>query len=557
MPNVHPVFDLSDRFVDAFARSQPLWATFLGISGHDHEWGDLGPEGIDALEELLRDTARELDALPAATTDDDELAIRVLGDIIASELEPVEHDDHLRDISHLTSTVLATRDVLDIQDDTTPEGREALLARLASLPDALASWQRRIELALDRGIVVAQRQVHSVIEQLRSAASDDGAFARRVASLAELDPALADPAGATLPAIRERVRELTSFLEHRYLPQASTVDAVGPERYAREAERHVGEPVDLDEAVAWAWQELVHLRTRAEQVATRIDPAATLPEVLERLHDDPAFGAPDPETFRQLMQRRQTTALEQLADTRFDVPDSIRHVEVALAPPGSPIGAQYVGPSEDLSRPGRIWWSLADHPHVPLFEEVSTAYHEGFPGHHLQLGFQTMHTGRLSRAHRLLSGTTGYIEGWALYAETLMDEFGALEEPQYELGYITGQLLRVVRVLVDIGLHLEQRIPDDAPFHPGEAWTVPLAVEALTDLAALAPAYARSEITRYLGWPGQAISYSLGQRTFLELRDARRARDGAAFDEVGFHADVLGAGAIRLDHLRELVLRER
>ena len=114
--------------------------------------------------------------------------------------------------------------------------------------------------------------------------------------------------------------------------------------------------------------------------------------------------------------------------------------------------------------------------------------------------------------------------------------------------------MRAVRVVVDLGLHLGYRIPDDAPLHAGEAWTYERAVDALVRLAFMDTDTARSEVTRYLGWPAQAISYAVGKREILALRDARRAREGAAFDAKRFHADVLGSGSVGLDHLRELVL---
>jgi uncharacterized protein (DUF885 family) len=277
---------------------------------------------------------------------------------------------------------------------------------------------------------------------------------------------------------------------------------------------------------------------------------------MHRLKVDPAFAAPSPEAFRELMQARQQHALDALSGVHFQVPDAIRKVEVNLVAPGAPLGAWYIGPSEDFTRPGSVWWSLGDRQAIPLYEEVSTAYHEGFPGHHLQVGIQVSLAEHLTRAHRLLIWNPGYGEGWALYAEQLMDELGELERPEYVLGYLTSCLLRAVRVVVDLGLHLDQPIPPDAPLRPGGRWDFDVAVEALERLAFLDHAYASSEVTRYLGMPAQAISYAIGQRRIVELRDERRRREGAAFDLARFHADVLGSGPIGLDHLAELVLAD-
>ncbi|MBW3621431.1 MAG: DUF885 domain-containing protein, partial [Actinobacteria bacterium] len=147
-------------------------------------------------------------------------------------------------------------------------------------------------------------------------------------------------------------------------------------------------------------------------------------------------------------------------------------------------------------------------------------------------------------------------EGWALYAERLMDELGFLDHPMFVLGYLASSMLRACRVVIDIGCHLGLRVPPDAPYAPGEPWGYELGVEMLADLAFLDRDYAESEVTRYLGWPGQAIAYSVGERAIVDLRDERRRRDGAGFTPKAFHADVLAAGAVGLDLLDEVVRGE-
>jgi uncharacterized protein (DUF885 family) len=552
-PPAHPVFALSDRFVDEFAALTPIEATLAGLAGHDHRWGDLGPDGITARTAWWRRMHQDILALPGADDARERLAVRVLRTLVEDQLARIEHDDHLRDITHLASTVPAMREAVDVQDITTEAGVLALLARLETFPDALADWRASVQLGLDRGVVVARRQVESVIDQLHTAADTDGAYPRRVDALAQAAPGHAARARAAVPHIVEACRATARFLEETYLPRASTTDGVGRERYLRAARELLGMRLDPEEAYAWAWTELDRLLARAKEVAARIDPDRDLHHVLDVLRTDPRYAADSPDDFRERMLARQYDALAWLAGEHFDVPEPVGDIEVNLAPPGSALGASYVPPSEDFSRPGSIWWSLGHRQRIPLFVEVSTAYHEGFPGHHLQVGIQLTLGEQLSRAHRTLVWNPGYGEGWALYTERLMDELGAFDEPQYLLGYLTSALLRAVRVVVDIGLHLDLPIPADAPFHPGASWDFAVAVEALEDLAALDHDYAVSEVTRYLGWPAQAITYALGERLILQLREERRRNEGAAFDLKGFHADVLGSGPVGLDHLRELV----
>lgn len=554
MPTDHPIFDLADRFIDETAALSPMSATYIGVDGHDHRWGDLGPDGVAAEADLLQRTRAQLDTLPTARNAEERLAIRVLRDHLDPLLDDHVHGEPLRDVSHIASTVPEMRNILEVQDTSTLDGQEALAQRLERLPDALAGWQRRLEAGMARDIMAARRQVESVAGQLRDAVADDGAFPRRADRLRRDAPHLTERLARSLPGLRQAALSAADWLESVYLPAAPTADAVGPERYRRALHGLLGTDLDIEEAYDWAWKELHALLDRAGELAARIVPDAGLADVLEHLRTDPGEAAPSPERFRDLMQERQTIALESLSGEHFDVPPPIRHVDVKLAPPGGALGAYYVGPSEDLTRPGSIWWSLGERTSVPLFEEVSTAYHEGFPGHHLQVGLQVMHADRLSRAHRLMIWTPGYGEGWALYTETLMDELGFLERPAYELGYLTSSLLRVLRVVIDIGLHLERDIPASAPFAAGQPWSFEVAVRALMDIGGLDEDYAISEVTRYLGWPGQAISYAIGQREILRLREQRRQRDGDMFDLKAFHADVLGSGPVGLDHLRELVL---
>jgi len=555
-PQSHPVFALSSRFVDEVAELNPMSATFLGIAGHDHRWGDVGLAGAEANAAMMRRIRAELDALPP--TDGDqwaELARRVLAEEVRDALEQHEQGDHLLDLAHLASTIPGIRELAEMQPIETLEQADALLTRLETIGDAFDGWWERMAEGVRTGKVVAARQVASVAAQLRAGVAATGAYPLRVAEIAAAHPSLAERCAAVVPVIAAASERLAVALERDYLPHADEVEGVGRERYARNARRFLGTDLDLEATYAWGWDLIARLRARAHDVAARIDATKDLDAVITMLQTDPAYAAPSQEAFREAMQERQERALAKLTGVHFDVPDAIREVRVNLVAPGAPLAAWYIGPSEDFSRTGTIWWSLGDATSVPLFDQVSTAYHEGFPGHHLQIGVQVSLSDRLSRAHRLLAWRPGYGEGWALYAEQLMDELGELEQPEYELGYLGTSLMRAVRVVVDLGLHLGLPIPADAPIHAGEAWTYERAVEALVHLAFLDESTARSEVTRYLGWPAQAISYAVGQREIVALRDERRAREGDAFDLRRFHADVLASGAVGLDHLRELVLR--
>jgi uncharacterized protein (DUF885 family) len=135
-----------------------------------------------------------------------------------------------------------------------------------------------------------------------------------------------------------------------------------------------------------------------------------------------------------------------------------------------------------------------------------------------------------------------------------MDELGFFTNPEYRLGLLASQLFRATRIVVDIGTQLELEIPADAPLHAGETWNYETAVDYMDQIGLQERDVAESEVKRYLGWFGQAISYKVGEREILKMREERKEKDGADFDIRRFHQDLLEAGAIRLDQVRELVL---
>jgi uncharacterized protein (DUF885 family) len=195
-----------------------------------------------------------------------------------------------------------------------------------------------------------------------------------------------------------------------------------------------------------------------------------------------------------------------------------------------------------------------------MWGDVTTCYHESVPGHHLQLGYAKLQADSLSRLQRNLF-ISGHGEGWALYAERLCDEFGWFDDPGHRLGFLSGQMLRSVRVIIDIGMHLGFEIPsgttltDGTPFHGGAVWTPALAYEFAVSETGQGETFLASEIDRYLGWPAQAISYKIGEREWLAARDDARTRLGPRFDLRSFHTAALALGPVGLAQLRREVAR--
>lgn len=545
-------FEISDRFTEVYADLMPSLATTHGVPGRDHLWEDLSPEGeaerAAARAEVKEELVPHLDHPEPVQA----RAARVLIAHIDRADRRYESGHWRRDLNHIYSPFQWTRDTFDILPRDGAEAWGNIASRLERWGGMLDTYRGSLQAGVDQGDTAARRQVLSVIEQLRSVAGPESRFAPFPEEAAASGGDEHRVAKAVASA-RTATAGFADWLEGSYLPHAAPADAVGRERYLEGARYYLGADIDLDETYEWGWSEVHRLMGEMKETAAEIDPERSIEDVIELLETDPERSAPDHQAFARFVEEIQAKAVDQLDGTAFDVPPEIRTVTVNIAPPGGSLGAWYHGPSEDFNRPGSIWYAPGERTRIPFWQEVSTAYHEGFPGHHLQVGFAVLERDNMSRFHRMFIWYSGAGEGWALYAERLMDELGFFENPEYRLGLLASQLFRSTRVVVDIGCHLEKRIPDDAPLHAGEVWDFDRAVDYMERIGLQARDVSESEVLRYLGWPGQAISYKVGEREILEMRAESRQRLGGGFDQKKFHRRLLEAGAIELGQLRETV----
>lgn len=547
-------FEIADRYVDAFLRLSPMEATALGVRSYDDRWDDLSPDGADARNDLAVRTQAELAGALDHPDQVQRHAARVLHADLASQRARYDAGTHLMQLGHISTPLQHIRRTFDLME-MDERGADAVISRLEGLGELLEGYRAALRGGLATGRVVSERQARAAIVQARALAGDASAFHALAGRLERAGlHSLRGRFAVAIDRGRAAMSEFEGFLASEYLPHAVERDGVGPTRYALAIDEFLGMDLDPEEAYAWGWEEIAHLRADAASVASRIRPDATVDEVVALLETDPERSAHSPEEFLDFVRALQQDAIDRLDGVHFDIPPEGRTVGVFVAPPGGPLGAYYLPPSEDHRRPGGIWYSVGDQTRFPLYQEVSTAYHEGFPGHHLQF-VSVMHLrDTLSRAHRQLIWYSGYGEGWALYAERLMDELGFFEAPEHRFGMLASHLFRAARVVVDLGLHLGFPIPTGAPLFGGGEWDFDRAVEFMQRIGMQAEATARSEVLRYLGWPGQAISYKIGEREILAIRDEVRRREGPAFDLAAFHERVLGGGELRLEMLRERLI---
>ena len=552
-----PVFALSDHYIERLAELDPGFATSLGIPGRDHLMTDFSPAGHEAQEALSRQTLAKLNALDQSS-DTDRLAAGVLRNSLEMAEREFAAGEHLRAIRVLAGNVDYARSVFDLMPTETAEQWGTIAERMSRVPEAFEGMQQTWRLGLQRDVVAPRRQVLAVADMLEGWAGTD--------ATSGFFPSLAEQArsidGAPLEALRVAARNASAallstarFLRTEYAPAADPRNGVGEERHALARQRYMGMHVDADDAYEWGLEEVRRLDAELRKCAAQIKPGATLEEVRQFLDTDPKHSIDGEENLRRWLQDLMDQAMSFLiGNGHFSIPESIRTIDAKISPPGGAAAQYYMPPSEDLSRPGSTWYPANGRTRFPLWSEPTTAYHEGVPGHHLQIGMAVVNREKLSRFQRN-EFVSGHGEGWALYAERLMDEFGFLERPEYRLGYLYAQAFRAARVVVDIGMHCEKKIPVTWPWNPGESWTPELAFQFMSARSSSDDAFNRSEVDRYLGWPAQAISYKLGERVWLQLRDEAKAKHAAAFDLRAWHTYALDLGNLGLDLFKREMAR--
>lgn len=551
-PGAPTVREVADRWVATLADLDPSVGTALGTTPDDHRMPDLSPTGLDVRADAARAVLTAL-AGARVTDDDDRRCAALLTERIGAQLALRDAEEDLVSLRPIASPVHTLQSIFLLMPTTTDADWQVVARRLAEVPGCARSYQEALSAGLTRGRTSAPRQAAAVVEQLGAWLEGPGWWAGFVGAGPD---ALRRDLERGADRAAEGVAELREWIAGTYLPACeATPDGVGRDRYLLGARAATGALVDADEAYAWGWAELARIEEEMRVEARRVLPGATPTQALAHLdvHGEAVEGV---EQVRQWLQQLMERAVDELDGTVVDVPEPVRRVEAMIAPPGAAAAPYYTRPSLDFRRPGRTWLPTLGRTRFPTWDLISTWYHEGVPGHHLQLGRWAHRAGELSRYQVSLGSVPATTEGWALYAERLMDELGHLTGPGARLGYLDGQRMRAVRVVVDIGMHLGLAIPPGAPFRPGERWTAGLGEEFFAERSGSPAAFVTSEIVRYLGWPGQAISYKLGERAWLAGRAAaraRRERAGEAFDLRAWHNAALSLGSLGLDDLeREL-----
>jgi uncharacterized protein (DUF885 family) len=553
MPRNSQIDQIANRWVETITKLFPSFATGVGSPIGADKLDDFSPE---ANENYAQEASKVLAELKAATVSDE--TDRVTLDAMVADLSLTleMHDARLyrRNLNVIASPAQGIRDVFDLSPTATEKDWENLASRMNAVGAALAGYQRSLQEGIDAKDAPAKRQVVANIDQALKIAAKDGFFVKFAESAkpdsGDLPESLKSELAKAAQNATAAYGEFAKFLQEELLPNASEVDAIGRERYELFSRAFLGAKIDLDATYQWGIEELERVVSEQTEIANQIKPGATIEEAVKFLDEDPSRKLHGTDALQKWMQGKSDEAIASLSGTHFEIAEKMKTLECMIAPTQSG-GIYYTPPTDDFSRPGRMWWSVP--PGVTEFNtwrELTTVYHEGVPGHHLQVAQAVFNKDDLNDWRRNVSWTSGHGEGWALYAERLMLDLGYLDDPGDRLGMLDGQRMRAARVVLDLGVHLSK-----PKLEGGGVWDYDYALDFMLKNVNMPKEFVTFEVNRYFGWPGQAPSYKIGQRIWEQIRDEVKAKEGASFDIKAFHKKALNLGGLGLDSLRNALSR--
>lgn len=553
MPRNSQIDQIANRWVETITKLSPSFATGVGSSIGADKLDDFSPE---AQANYAQEAKKVLEQLNAATVSDDtdQVTLDAMTADLSLTLEMYDARLYRRDLNVIASPAQGIRDVFDLSPTASQQDWENLAARMNAVGPTLSGYQRSLQEGIVAKDTPAKRQVVATIDQALEIAAPDGFFVKFAESAkadsGDLPESLKTELAKAARSATAAYGEFAKFLKEELLPNASEVDAIGRERYELFSRAFLGAKIDLDATYQWGIEELARVVAEQTEIANQIKPGASIEEAVKLLDEDPARKLHGTDALQKWMQNKSDEAIASLSGSHFEIAEKMKTLECMIAPTQSG-GIYYTPPTDDFSRPGRMWWSVP--PGVTEFNtwrELTTVYHEGVPGHHLQVAQAVFNKDDLNDWRRNVSWTSGHGEGWALYAERLMLDLGYLDDPGDRLGMLDGQRMRAARVVLDLGVHLSK------PKLSGEGvWDYDYALDFMLKNVNMPKEFVVFEVNRYFGWPGQAPSYKIGQRIWEEIRDEVKAKQGASFDIKAFHKKALNLGGLGLDSLRKALSR--
>jgi uncharacterized protein (DUF885 family) len=530
--------------------ASPVFASAIGDKRFNRVWPNLSPEALDALHRHDLETLaalKQIDRLQLPKAD------RLNYDLFERRnRERAEEYDlkwHYVPLD-VRSGIQFADDISDSIIFESVKDSDDWLARLQSFPEymnqTMALMSQGIAAHLVQPKAILGRLPAQIDKQLPPHAEDSPfykPFRKMPAAIPEAERIRLAAAGKQV--IEQRVfpayRQMREFITAKYIPAGYDQVGIwqapqGKELYEHFTRVHTTTTLTPAEIHEIGLREVARIKDEMYTVMRRSGFSGTLPEFFQFLRTDPRFYFKDPQ---DLLTAYRNTAkqidplLVKLFRTLPRTPYGVTPIPAHIAPDTT--AAYYQEPSGDGTRAGTYFVNLYRPEARPKWEMMALSLHESVPGHHLQLALG-QEQGAVPQFRRHGESFTAFIEGWGLYAESLGGEMGLYEDPYSRFGQLTYEMWRAVRLVVDTGMHSMK-------------WDRKRAIQYFMDNAAKTELDVVNEIDRYIGWPGQALAYKIGELKIKELRKRAAAQLGPNFDVKEFHDVVLGSGTIPLDVL--------
>lgn len=529
--------------------SYPMFASQLGDKRYNDRWADMSLAAIDQRHADVREFLQRLYAIDrSALSDSDELNYELFRRELQNDVDAYAFNAHLMPFSHsggvqnLENNInyLTFSSVKDYDDWLVRLGRiDALIEQTIDLAERgrkTAILSPRVLMARIPDQIAAQlvdeaeeSPFYDLFDNLPDSIVADEQERLRSVAQTTIDQTI-------LPAYRK----LSRYFSDTYLPASR--DSIGlselpmgEEWYEFRARRFTTTQMTPDEIHRLGLDEVRRIRDAMQGIIDELDFDGDFQEFLQFLRNDPQFYYDDPDELYEAYlatSKRIDPELVRLFGTLPRMPYGVKPIPDSIAPDTTT--AYYTSPAADGSRAGIYWVNLYKPEVRPIYEIEVLTVHEAMPGHHLQLSLQ-QELGDLPDFRRYL-GLTAFVEGWGLYSESLGYDLGLYKDPYSEFGQLTYEMWRAVRLVVDTGMHYK-------------GWTRQQAIDFFRDNAAKTELDIINEIDRYIGWPGQALAYKVGQLKMQSLRENAERALGEKFDIRAFHDALLGGGSLPLDIL--------
>ena len=534
---LHRLFDL---VWDHAMEDSPESATYYGHPGADDRWTDHSRAAIERRRAEAGLPLRVLESIDRSELDDsDRLSYDLLEYDTQRAVDATAFPQEMLAISQMDGIQQEAAAVLGATPAEDAAGVRNVLARLRALPELVSQTRDLLEEGLKEGVTPPQITLRDVAAQVRAGASVDPTVNPFLAELEGEVKRQAAP--VVLETVAPAFAELADWIEEVYVPGARQSTAAtdlpnGAAWYAQQIRSSTTTDLSADEIHEIGLAEVARIRSEMEVVKAEVGFDGDLRQFFDHLRTDPQYFFTDAESlltaYRDIC-KRIDPALCRLFGVLPRLPYGV--VAVPSHTERSQTTAYYMPGAPEAHRPGYYYANTYDLASRPRWEMEALTLHEAVPGHHLQIAL-AQELPDVPRFRRGWSAYTAFVEGWALYAESLGPDLGLYTDPLSRFGQLTYEMWRAIRLVVDTGMH-------------ALGWSREQAIEYFADNAGKARHDIVVEIDRYLVWPGQALAYKLGELKFKELRAFVEAEEGEAFDVRAFHDFVLGSGALPLEVL--------